>query len=86
MSRSRQMPKLRLKEIDYDTLSDEQLEALGRMTPGMMYVTNGGGVSACFTGDISVDSAIEGLRAMADLIEKGGIPTRMMNLIAHRLH
>jgi hypothetical protein len=86
MSKTRQMRKLSLKEIDVDTLSDEQLDALGSETPGMIYVTNGGGVGVCFKGGISAGFAIEGLRAMADLIEKGGVPARMMSLIAHPLN
>jgi hypothetical protein len=86
MSKTRQIRKLSLKEIDVDTLSDEQFNALASETPGMTYIANGGCVAVCFTGSISADCAIEGLRAMADLIEKGGIPAGMMNLIAHRLH
>jgi hypothetical protein len=75
------MTSKRLSDIDVDELSDNELDALLNDSSTIIYATEGGMMIVCIDGEgITPKFAADALRAMAQGIEKNGIPQTLTEM------
>jgi hypothetical protein len=81
------MTSKRIKDLDVDTLRDEELDAELKHSSVIVYPTPGGLVIVSIAGEeITPKCAADALRAMARRIEKNGIPKTLTEMRCHLLN
>ena len=81
------MTSKRIDDLDVDALSDEELDAELKDSSVIVYRTLGGLVVVSIAGEeITPKCAADAIRAMAEGIEKNGIPKTLTEMRRHLLN